>query len=1010
MDYKNNPIFKGPIIAYTQHKNKYQAIFESAKLVSLIQTDLDSIIKEFNPGAEEIFGYEKEEILGKHVGMLHSKKEQQRLSDYIDRLLKTKEGFIIETELIRKSGEKFSALFNLEPILDNNQQVIGTLGVSIDLSEQKATERELKLNQEILDNIANNIGLVYWAVDVKKEEMIEVSESAQEVYGYPPESWEKNPNFSLEILHPKDREIAEKDLEKLVETNEIITGEYRTIRADGEMIWSRTYMIPITNQAGQLVQINGLSYEITERKERENELEKTRNMYKNVVNTQKEMICRFKPDTTLTFVNQAYCDSFALNKDKLLGRKFIELIPEGNHDFVKRQIKKVIAKKEKVSYEHHTKLENGELAYTRWVDYPIFNDNGELIEIQSMGWDITEIKNKQEELEKSKDQLSSILNNTKDVIWSLSWPELELNFISAACEGLYGYSPEEFQENPELYQEITHPEDKDIIEDSFKDLQREGEVERIRRIIDKEGNVKWIKDKSRMIYDESDEIIRIDGIAIDITEQKEMEEKLKKEKEKAEKANKAKSEFLANMSHEIRTPLNAVIGFSQILEEELDKSEHQEYLNSIKSASNSLLNLINDILDMSKIEADRTDIKFEHFKLNKLLGEMEDIFSNEARNKGLDFLIDNNNQSVKIKLNQNKLRQILINLIGNAIKFTKEGYVKVIVKTAIKGKQQLDLELIVEDTGIGIDKKDQEKIFKAFTQQDGQSTREFEGTGLGLAITKKLTDLMDGKIDLESQKGAGTKFILTFNDLEYKEIKESKNKKENLNFSEEIEFENAKILVVDDIKSNRDFLKLKLENKGLEVIEAKDGKEATELIKDESFDLVIMDLKMPVMDGYQALTEIRNKEYQLPVIAFTASATKEEKEKVKEAGFDNFLAKPITNEDLFEAVGKYLEYRKKADTNIKEAELDFSKVNQEIIDKLEKEFLVESKEIGEVIIIDEVEAFIDRLYQFGEENKLDFIITYANSLEKELNSFNLDKIKDIILEFEDLLKRLKKEN
>ena len=224
-----------------------------------------------------------------------------------------------------------------------------------------------------------------------------------------------------------------------------------------------------------------------------------------------------------------------------------------------------------------------------------------------------------------------------------------------------------------------------------------------------------------------------------------MEKKLREALKEAEKANKAKSEFLANMSHEIRTPLNAIIGFSEILENELQNDSCQEYLKSIKTASDSLLNLINDILDMSKIEAGMLEIESEYFKLFDLLKEMEIIFASKAQAKGVELLLESNNNLIEIKLDQTRLRQILINLLGNAVKFTKEGYIKLLVEMDRTNKQRLDLKIIIEDTGIGISKKDQKKIFESFTQQDGQSTRDFEGTGLGLTITKKLTDLMGAR-------------------------------------------------------------------------------------------------------------------------------------------------------------------------------------------------------------------------------------------------------------------------
>ncbi len=235
-------------------------------------------------------------------------------------------------------------------------------------------------------------------------------------------------------------------------------------------------------------------------------------------------------------------------------------------------------------------------------------------------------------------------------------------------------------------------------------------------------------------------------------------------------ANKAKNEFLANMSHEIRTPLNAVIGFSEILAREIQSDSHLDYLNSIKVASNSLLNIINDILDLSMIEAGMLKIKQDYFNLNTLLEEMRIIFITKAENKGLQFIVEAERINLLVKLDKARLRQVLLNLINNAIKFTQKGYVKLVANVNGEESNNLNLKLEIEDTGIGISKVAQKKIFDSFTQEDGQSTREYEGVGLGLTISEKLVNLMGGKIDLESEKDEGSKFKIVFDNLDFKKI------------------------------------------------------------------------------------------------------------------------------------------------------------------------------------------------------------------------------------------------
>ena len=379
---------------------------------------------------------------------------------------------------------------------------------------------------------------------------------------------------------------------------------------------------------------------------------------------------------------------------------------------------------------------------------------------------------------------------------------------------------------------------------------------------------------------------------------------------------KIKEQFLAHMSHEIRTPLNAIYGFTVLLEEsQLDKTQRL-YIHYIKSSIENLQVIINDILDFSKIEAGKLKIEKHVFNLQEFLNELKQLFLQKAEKKGIDLLLDVDDKAPKyIKGDRIRLNQILVNLISNAIKFTTSGYVKLQLRVTDKTDRSVKLQFKVIDTGVGIKKKQLNKIFEEFEQASSEISIKYGGTGLGLAITKKLVELQDGKIYVESVYKKGTIFGF---EIEYdlpseNEIKlyesdsvsdENKNKSENV-------FAQAKILVVEDNKINQLLLKKILTKLGHKVKTANNGKEAISAVEKENFDIIFMDIHMPEMDGYEATeyikTKIENKKKRkIPIVALTAAVTEEERKKAKNVGMVGFIPKPFKEQDIIKLIEETL--------------------------------------------------------------------------------------------------------
>jgi signal transduction histidine kinase/CheY-like chemotaxis protein len=374
----------------------------------------------------------------------------------------------------------------------------------------------------------------------------------------------------------------------------------------------------------------------------------------------------------------------------------------------------------------------------------------------------------------------------------------------------------------------------------------------------------------------------------------------------AQSANRAKSEFLANMSHEIRTPMNAILGFSDLLDFLITDQRQKGYVQAIRSSGRSLLSLINDILDLSKIEAGKLDLKREAVHVQDIVSEMTVMFQPRVVEKGLTIASRAAaDLPSRLLLDPGRIRQILVNLIGNAVKFTERGGIEIVSEwSAPAAASPGALVIRVKDSGIGISQAFIDRIFSPFTQGESDLARRYQGTGLGLTISKKLAELMDGSISVKSQEGAGSDFILTIPCEPLEELEGERSQDDGSRY----EFGPALVLVADDIETNRILVEEMLRQKGFRVLTANNGFDAVRLAASDRPDLIVMDIRMPGMDGIEALKRIRALELpiRIPIIALTAQALKQEEEYIMKAGFDGYLRKPLTPAELYRELARHL--------------------------------------------------------------------------------------------------------
>jgi len=727
------------------------------------------------------------------------------------------------------------------------------------------------------------------------------SSAYRAMLGYPNEDFPAGFQAWHNHVHPDDQAASlEAANAYLRGDTPIYSVERRLLCRNGEYKWVLTRgLITKVDAEGQPLIMTGVHTDISESKRANQAVDASRRRLSATIANFQEGILLEDENRRVVLVNDAFCRMLQLEvtPDYLVGMETETLMAATQANTTVEQ--GWLTGSNGTTLNQHAVIgdlllrKNGQVFQRDFI--PVSSNQvslGYLWKFQ----DVTEQKNAEEALKRREEKYRRIIEQMKLGLVESNLVD-DILYVNQVLRDTLGFSSDEVitQEmlRALLIQEISQPEAEN--EEAYEVA-----------TLSKNGSQKWLQVSRSLVYDDNQERIGTIRITLDITHQKTLENKLRTAKEFAEASSRSKELFLANMSHEIRTPMNAILGMAHLMSKTPLTPEQDDYLRAIATSGDNLLVIINDILDLSKIEAGQLQVERIGFNPAQLVAQIEKTLLYRAQEQGLTFIAKTAPELPPVLLGDPyRITQVLLNLAGNAIKFTQKGYVAISCELLSHEAGTAEIKFTVADTGIGIDPDYLKNIFEEFSQEDSSVTRKFGGTGLGLSISRSLVALMGGELHLSSEKNVGTvsSFSLQLargseTDLPHREATDHTRLKK---------LKNKKVLLVEDNKFNRQIAKALLTNVRLQVDEAENGAVAVEMLRSHHYHLVLMDVQMPVMNGMEATAILRAElGLQTPVIALTANAIKGEREKCLLAGMDDYLAKPFQEDELLKLVGDWI--------------------------------------------------------------------------------------------------------
>jgi PAS domain S-box-containing protein len=877
-----------------QGKKHFNEIAES--LVDMAcRTGIDGTIEYISPSFTKILGYKPEELFGKSFYKFIHPDESQNVIKLFEQAFQKHLPERIEFRYKSNIG-KYLWIESIGNLLFNGYgKPIGIVFGSRDISGRKMAGELLWKQAQSQYNLLSSIPALVYLKDLDLK-YIEVNEKMAEFLNKDIADIIGKTDYDLynkemaDIFYQADVEIIKLNLPK-----HHIETLYKSI--SGQHVWLSTSKLPYYDPSGNMIGLAGVSIDSTELKVNEEKIKVSEERYKSIYENIKEVYYEVLLDGTITEVSPPLEKISKYNRDEIIGTSIYKYYK--NPEERGKVLEEIIQKGHLYDFEVTLIDKDGTDLECSILAELIKDSSGAPFKIVGTIRDISERKQSEKILRESEGRYKTLVQYSPTPILVIR--NNQILYANPAAISFYGYENAEELMQLDPYGFI-YPEDMQMVVLRMKYLESGSN--------NPPTEIRAVRKNGELIYSISTSIsIEFDGlksvliVSQDITKIKQYEKELIEAKSKAEDSDRLKSAFLANMSHEIRTPLNGIIGFAGLLNKHnLTKEKLNKYSLIINSSSHQLLGIINDIIDISKIEAGLMTITNEPIGLNSILEELYTVYKTLLENKGIKMFLFKglDDGASEIYTDETKLKQVLNNLLNNAMKFTHDGQIE--MGYTLEGSR---LKFFVVDSGIGIPSEYLKIVFERFRQVEISDSRKYGGTGLGLSISKALVEMMGGQIWLESEPDKGTSFYFS---IPYVQVLEpSLQNPENLKNENIFNWHGKTLLVVDDEETNLFFIKEIISDFGAVVLQVRNGKEAVNLIQsNKDIDLVLMDIKMPVMDGFEALKLIKKSKPGVIVIAQTAFAMSNDKQKALSAGFDDYVSKPIEKKDFLSTLNKYL--------------------------------------------------------------------------------------------------------